>query len=108
LLQFFSYGDSNILLSVTGGAMQVTKGIGKGITKGDGRAVISGFTDGVTSVGAGVGHGVESVVTGTTEGVLSLGHGLFSGAKSMGRGLGGALTGKKASRWFKPDGNAQR
>jgi phage-related protein len=107
LLYFFSY-DSNILLSVTGGAMQVTKGLGKGITKGDGRAVISGFTDGVTSVGAGVGQGVESVVTGTTEGVLSLGHGLFSGVKSMGRGLGGAFTGKKASRRFKPDGNAKR
>jgi len=71
------------------------KGVGKGITTGDGKAVISGITQGVASVGTGVGQGVESVVTGAAEGVFSVGKGLFSGVKSVGRGIGGAFAGKK-------------
>ena len=61
--------------------MMMARGLGRGITTGDGQAVVSGLTQGVTSVGAGVGHGVESVVTGTAEGVFSVGQGLFSGVK---------------------------
>jgi len=80
---------------VSGGAMMMGKGVGKGITTGDGKAVISGITQGVASVGTGVGQGVESVVTGAAEGVFSVGKGLFSGVKSVGRGIGGAFAGKK-------------
>lgn len=72
--------------------MLIGKGIGKGITTGDGGAIISGLAEGATSFGTGVGHGVESVVTGTAEGVLSVGSGLFSGVK---KGIGGAFAGKK-------------
>lgn len=71
------------------------KGIGKGITTGDGRAVASGLAEGVASVGTGVGQGVESVVMGVGDGVLSVGQGLFSGVKNVGRGIGGAFSGKK-------------
>jgi hypothetical protein len=84
------------LLVVTGGVLIAGKGIGKGITTGDGGAVVSGITQGAASIGQGVGQGVESVVTGATDGVLSVGHGLFSGVKNVGRGIGGAFTGKKS------------
>jgi phage-related protein len=82
--------------------MMVGKGIGKGLTHGDGRAVATGFTQGATNIGTGVGQGVESIVTGTAEGVLSVGQGLFSGVRSVGRGIGGAFTGKKSSRKHPP------
>lgn len=85
---------TSCFLTVTGGAMMIGKGIGTGITTGDGRALVSGVTEGVSSVGTGVGQGVESVVTGTAEGFLSVGQGLFSGVKSVGRGIGGAFSGK--------------
>jgi phage-related protein len=83
---------------VSGGALLITKGVGKGITTGDGRAVVSGITQGVASVGNGVGQGVESVVTGAAGGVYSVGMGLFSGVKSVGKGIGGAFVGKKAAK----------
>lgn len=76
----------------------VGKGVGKGITTGDGRAVVSGITQGVASVGTGVGQGVESVVTGAAEGVFSVGKGLFSGVKSVGKGIGGAFGGKPSKK----------
>lgn len=72
------------------------KGIGKGITSGNGRAVASGLVQGVATMGTGVGQGVESVVSGTAEGVMSVGHGLFSGVKNVGKGIGGALLGKRS------------
>lgn len=78
--------------------MKITKGIGHGILKGDGKAMAAGVVDGVSSVGAGMSQGVESVVTGTAEGVLTVGQGIFSGVKSVGRGIGGAFTGKKTTR----------
>jgi phage-related protein len=78
--------------------MIIGKGIGKGITFGDGRAVASGLANGVSSIGNGVGQGVGSVVQGTAGGVLSVGKGLFSGVQSVGRGIGGAFTGKKPSK----------
>lgn len=87
-----------IPIAVTGGAMMIGKGIGKGISTGDGRAVVSGFAEGATSVGTGVGQGVETVVVGAAEGVLSVGQGLFSGAKSIGKGISGAFRGKPSQR----------
>ena len=81
---------------MTGGALLAGKGIGKGITRGDGRALVHGIGTGAASVGAGVGQGVESVVMGATDGVLSVGQGLFSGVKNVGRGIGGAFAGKKS------------
>jgi hypothetical protein len=80
---------------VAGGAIQVGKGIGKGITTGDGKAVVDGLTKGVSSAGGGIAQGAESAVMGAADGFLSAGRGLFSGVKSVGRGLGGAVTGKK-------------
>ena len=76
----------------------IGKGIGKGITEADGKAIATGFVDGATSIGTGVGRGVESVVHGAAGGVASIGQGLFSGVQSVGRGIGGAFTGKKSPR----------
>jgi phage-related protein len=76
----------------------IGKGVGTAITTGDGRAFVSGVSDGVSSLGAGVGQGIESVVTGTTEGVFSVGQGLFSGVKSVGQGITGAFRGKTPDR----------
>jgi hypothetical protein len=84
--------------AVAGGLLLVGKGIGKGITSGDGRAVASGLAEGTAAIGSGVGQGLESVVTGTADGVLSVGQGIFSGVRSVGKGIGGALTGKNAKR----------
>lgn len=86
------------LFSVAGGVMLVGKGLGKGITQGDGRAVATGLMQGGAAVGTGVGQGIESVVTGTAQGVLNVGQGLFSGAKNVGKGFGGAFLGKKNSK----------
>jgi phage-related protein len=72
----------------------IGKGVGRAITTGDGRAAVSGVSDGVSSLGAGVGQGIDSVVSGTAEGVLSVGQGLFSGVKSVGKGITGAFRGK--------------
>lgn len=81
--------------TVTGGMLLVGKGIGQGVTQGDGRALVSGISKGVQSVGNGVGQGVGSAVTGAADGVLSVGKGLFSGVKTVGKGIGGAFTGKR-------------
>jgi vacuolar protein sorting-associated protein 13A/C len=94
-----SHHYSLLFFSVTGGALQIGKGIGKGITEGDGRAVASGLVQGATSVGTGVGQGVESVVMGVGEGVVTAGQGVFSGVMSIGKGIGDAFQGKKS--WHK-------
>jgi hypothetical protein len=83
---------------VTGGALLVGKGIGKGIKHGDGMAVATGITEGVASVGLGVGRGVGSVATGAATGALSVGSGLFSGFQSVGNGIKGAFVGKKPEK----------
>ena len=77
------------------------KGIGKGVTTGDGAAVVNGLGEGVVSIGSGVIKGTESVVTGAADGVFSLGKGIFSGVKSIGKGIQGSATGqprKKSSK----------
>ena len=89
---------TNAMFSVTGGVLQVGRGIGKGITQGDGRAVVDGLSKGATSVGGGFAQGAESAVMGAADGVLSAGKGMFSGVKSVGKGLGGAFKGKKPNR----------
>lgn len=89
-------GVGQIFGGVTGAVLIAGKGIGKGVSTGDGKAVVSGFAEGAASVGSGVGQGVESAVMGTADGVLSVGKGLFSGAKSIGKGFGGAF--KKSPR----------
>lgn len=50
---------------LSGGAVMVGKGIGKGLIEGDGRAIATGLTEGATSVGTGVGQGIETLVHGT-------------------------------------------
>lgn len=85
--------------AVSGGALQIGKGIGKGITTGDGRAVVDGIAKGASSVGGGIAQGAESAVVGTADGLLSAGKGIFSGFRNVGQGIGGAFTGKKPSRF---------
>jgi hypothetical protein len=84
--------------SVSGGALQVGKGLGKGIATRDGKAVMDGFAQGASSAGGGIAHGAESAVVGAADGFLTVGKGLFSGVKNVGRGLGGAFTGKKPEK----------
>jgi hypothetical protein len=75
-------------------------GIGEGVSKGDGRAVLGGFTNGAKSIGHGIGQGLNATVTGAADGVFTAGQGLVSGAKNIGKGIGGAFFGgkKKAKR----------
>lgn len=80
---------------VTGGMLMAGKGIGQGITQGDGKALVSGVTAGLNSVGTGVGQGVGTAVTGAADGILSVGKGFFSGVKTVGKGFGSAFTGKR-------------
>jgi hypothetical protein len=54
--------------SVTGGALIIGKGIGKGVTTGDGKAVLSGIAEGATSVSTGFGEGVGTAVIGAADG----------------------------------------
>jgi hypothetical protein len=74
--------------------MLTAKGIGKGVTEGDGNAVLAGLGDGAMSIGNGLMKGSESVVTGVGDGVFAVGKGLFSGVKNIGAGLGSAVTGR--------------
>ena len=90
-----------IIGTVSGGALQMGKGIGKGITTGDGMAVVDGFTKGANSVGGGISQGAESAVMGAADGILYAGKGLFSGVKNVGQGIGGAFRGKKPSQFQK-------
>eukprot|EP00547_Thalassionema_nitzschioides_P008181 CAMPEP_0194228780 /NCGR_PEP_ID=MMETSP0156-20130528/43548_1 /TAXON_ID=33649 /ORGANISM="Thalassionema nitzschioides, Strain L26-B" /LENGTH=3225 /DNA_ID=CAMNT_0038961301 /DNA_START=77 /DNA_END=9754 /DNA_ORIENTATION=- len=88
-------GAGQIIGGVTGGISLAGKGIGKAVTKGDGKAVLTGISEGATSIGFGVGQGVETAVIGAADGVLAVGKGLFSGAKKIGKGVGGAFNTKK-------------
>jgi phage-related protein len=90
---------SLLILTVSGGALQIGKGIGKGITTGDTSAVVDGFSKGVSSVGGGISQGAESAVMGAADGILSAGRGIFSGVKNIGQGIGGAVAGKNTSRF---------
>ena len=94
----FLFGDLCTII-VSGGALQIGKGIGKGITTGDGRAVVEGISKGASSVGGGIAQGAESAVMGTADGLMSAGKGLFSGLKNVGQGIGGAIRGKKPSHF---------
>ena len=87
-----------MLLIVGGGLLLTAKGIGKGVTTGNGAAVVNGLGEGVVSIGTGVVNGTESVVTGAADGVFSLGKGLFSGVKSIGKGIKGGVTGKRQQK----------
>lgn len=86
---------SYLIYLVAGGAVQVGKGIGKGIIKGDGNAVVQGLTKGVSSVGGGIAQGAETAVMGAADGFLSAGKGLFSGVRNVGRGAVNAVQGKR-------------
>lgn len=92
---YVSRNPNIFLAAVTGGMLMVGRGIGQGVTQGDGRALVTGVTRGLSSVGTGVGQGVGTAVTGAADGFLSVGVGLFSGVKTVGKGIGGAFTGKK-------------
>jgi phage-related protein len=93
LIIFFSMISK--LYEVSGGALQIGKGIGKGITTGDGMAVVDGLSKGASSLGGGISQGAESAVMGAADGLLSAGKGIFSGVKNVGQGIGGAIRGKK-------------
>jgi len=85
------------MCAVSGGALQIGKGIGKGIATGDGRAMVEGISKGASTLGGGIMQGAESTVVGTADGLLSAGKGIFSGFQSVGHGIGGAIRGKKSS-----------
>eukprot|EP00934_Nitzschia_sp_Nitz4_P004856 Nitzschia sp. Nitz4//scaffold372_size14277//316//10005//NITZ4_008942-RA/size14277-snap-gene-0.12-mRNA-1//-1//CDS//3329549588//4846//frame0 len=91
-------GIGHAIGGVAGGVLKVGRGITRGITKGDGGAVVDGFTQGVATVGGGFVQGAETAVSGAADGVLHAGRGLFSGVKSVGQGIGGAITGKKPEK----------
>lgn len=90
-----TYEFFTMSLIVTGGAQQIGKGVAKGVTEGDGKAVLTGLGEGVASVGTGVGQGVGTVVTGAADGFLAVGSGITTGFKSIGKGIGGVFGGKK-------------
>ncbi len=71
------------------------KGVGKGVTEGDGKAILTGIGDGAASIGTGFIKGGESVVTGVGDGVFSVGKGLFKGVQNIGKGIGGAVVGQR-------------
>ena len=91
-------GVGQIVGGVGGGLLLTAKGVGKGVSEGDGKAVLTGLGDGVASIGNGLLKGGESVVMGVGDGVFAVGKGLFSGVKNIGMGLGGAVTGKPHNR----------
>lgn len=76
----------------------MAKGLGKGIVEGDGKAVVTGLSRGVQSVGNGFGQGVESTVMGAADGVVTCGEGIVTGAKSIGKGFASAFSGGKGRR----------
>lgn len=105
-----THGNHRVCSTVSGGALQIGKGIGKGITTGDTSAIVDGFTKGASSVGGGISQGAESAVMGAADGILSAGKGIFSGVKNVGQGIGGAIRGKKPSQFQRKkqeDGNAR-
>lgn len=79
---------------VGGGLLLTAKGVGKGVTQGDGKAVLNGIGDGAVSIGTGIVKGGESVVTGVGDGVFAVGKGIFKGVQNIGKGIGGAVIGK--------------
>jgi hypothetical protein len=98
ILKGAGVGVGQIFGGVTGAVLIAGKGIGKGVSKGDGRAVLNGFSEGASSVGTGVGQGVETAVIGAADGVLAVGQGFFSGVKSVGKGFGGVFNPKKSPK----------
>jgi len=76
-------GAGQIFGGVTGGFASIGKGIIKGVSTGDGKAIVSGVTGGVTSVGSGVGKGLKTAVVGAKDGVTSAGTGVGTGLKSV-------------------------
>jgi hypothetical protein len=74
------------------------KGIGKGVKEGDAKALVSGLSQGVASVGKGLGKGLESTVMGVADGVVTCEKGIASGARSIGSGSAHAFTGGKKKR----------
>jgi len=87
-------GVGQIFGGLGGGAVIAAKGIGRGISEGDGKAVLDGLGGGANSVGTGVKKGVTSVATGLGDGVTSVGKGLWSGVRSSWGGVQGAFNGK--------------
>jgi vacuolar protein sorting-associated protein 13A/C len=102
LIQGAGKGVGQIVGGMGGGLQQVAMGFGRGVRTGDGGAILTGFGDGVTSIGTGVVRGTESVVTGAAEGVFSIGKGLFTGVTSLGKGVGRAVQGKKPKKKVDP------
>jgi hypothetical protein len=86
----------------------IAKGIGKGVTEGDGKALVSGFSQGVASVGNGLGNGLESAVMGAADGVVTCGEGLASGVRSIGSGFAHAFTGGKKKLKHHPSQGGSR
>jgi len=99
IVQGVGKGVGSVLGGVSGGALQIGKGIGRGITTGNGMAVVEGIAKGATSAGGGIAQGAESAVMGAADGLLTAGKGIFSGFRNVGDGIGGAIRGRKPSRF---------
>ena len=84
------------------------KGIGKGVKEGDAKALVSGLSQGVASVGKGLGKGLESTVMGVADGVVICGEGLASSVRSMGSGFAHAFTGGKKKLKHHPSQGGSR
>ncbi len=87
-----------IFLSVGGGLILASKGIGKSFQTGDGEALKAGLSEGAAMAGDGIGRGAGTFVSGAADGVVTVGKGLFSGVKSIGKGLTGSFTGEKKEK----------
>lgn len=88
--------------------MLTAKGVGKGVTQGDGKAVLTGLGDGAVSIGTGIIKGSGSVVTGVGDGVVAVGKGLFEGVQNIGKGIGGAVVGQPPRRISDGDSDRNR
>ncbi|CAJ1900911.1 unnamed protein product [Cylindrotheca closterium] len=63
-------GVGQVVGGVLGGVFQIGKGIGTGIVKGDGKAMVNGIGKGAGQIGGGAVHGTGSVFKGAKDGVL--------------------------------------
>jgi len=81
VLQGAGTGIGHVVGGVFGGAFQMGKGIGQGIVKGDGKALVDGVGKGANQIGGGLVQGAGSVLKGATGGILTAGRGLFQRPK---------------------------
>ena len=83
-----------LIFAVEGGILVTTKGVGDGISNGDGNAICSAFGAGMVTLGAGIERGTGTALLGAADGVVSVGNGVLKGAQSICKGVGEVFTGR--------------